>query len=179
MRDVLSMSTQDKIAEAMRRSLPLLPAAAREQVQAMLSPESLAIIAATVALWAGSHFFGVGELVDIILLVTGFALLGLSVISGAEELYKFATQAAGAHSEADLDQAAGHLRGPSTSWAFPSSRPSCSTAARGPSQHAAHRDSGRMSRSAPRPRRALRPSPGPSPCPAERSAKRTGGGISR
>lgn len=109
MPDVQSMSTQDKIGEALRRSLPLLPAEARKQVEAMLSPESLAIIGATLIAWGGSHLVGIGEIVDIILLVVGFAVLGLSVISGAQELGKFASGAVGAQTEADLDEAARHF----------------------------------------------------------------------
>ena len=103
------LSTQERIAEAMRRSLPLLPAEARHQVEALISPESLAIIAGTLLLWAGSHFFGVGEIVDIILLTVGFAVLGLSVFTGGQELYKFATTAVDARTDADLQRAAQHF----------------------------------------------------------------------
>ena len=103
------LSTQERIAEAMRRSLPLLPAEARHQVEALISPESLAIIAGTLLLWAGSQFFGVGEIVDIILLTVGFAVLGLSVFSGGQELYNFATTAVGARTDADLQRAAHHF----------------------------------------------------------------------
>ena len=102
-------SAQDRIAEAIRRALPMLPAEARHQVEAMLSPESLAIIAGTLIVWAGSHFFGVGEIVDIILLVVGFAVLGVAVFSGARELYLFATTAIDARTGADLDRAARHF----------------------------------------------------------------------
>jgi hypothetical protein len=109
MADVKTMSTQEKIGEAIRRSLPLLPAEAREQVKAMLTPESLAIISGTLVVWAGSHFFGVGEIVDVILLVIGFAAVGLGVFSGAEELYNFATTAINAQLDADLDRAAQHF----------------------------------------------------------------------
>lgn len=105
----LTLSTQDKIAEAIRRSLPMLPSEARHQVEAMLTPTSLAIIAGTLIVWAGSHFFGVGEIVDIILLVVGFFAVGLSVISGAQELYRFATTAVNAQTESDLNQAARHF----------------------------------------------------------------------
>jgi hypothetical protein len=68
------LSAQDKIGKAIRRSLPMLPAEAQHLVQAMLSPESLAIVASTLIVWAGSHFFGVGEIADIILLGMGFTL---------------------------------------------------------------------------------------------------------
>jgi hypothetical protein len=105
----LTLSTQDKIAEAIRRSLPLLPSEARHQVEAMLTPTSLAIIAGTLVVWAGSHFFGAGEIVDIILLGVGFFTVGLSVFSGAQELYRFATTAVNAQTDSDLNQAAQHF----------------------------------------------------------------------
>lgn len=75
----------------------------------MLEPRTLAITAATLAVWAGSHFFGVGEIVDIILLVVGAVTLGFSVFEGARELYDFATAAVNAKSEHDLDVAADHF----------------------------------------------------------------------
>jgi hypothetical protein len=109
MSNVMQMSDRERVAEAMRRSLPLLPQDARLTVQAMLSPQSLAIMTGTLVVWAGSHFFGVGEIVDVILLVVGVAALGLSVFSGAEELYDFARRAVAARSDPDLDAAAQHF----------------------------------------------------------------------
>jgi len=109
MADVARMSAAEKIEEAMRRSLPRLGPDARMQVEAMLSPASLAIITATLIAWAGSHFIGVGEIADIILLVAGFALLGMSAYSGAKELVSFARAALGATNDAALDEAAEHF----------------------------------------------------------------------
>jgi hypothetical protein len=100
------MSTRDKIAEAMGRSLPLLPSNARELVVSMLRPESIAVISGTLIAWAGSHFFGIGEIVDVILLGVGVAVLGLSVIDGASELYDFVNGATNARTSQDLDRAA-------------------------------------------------------------------------
>ena len=97
------------LAEAMRRSLPLLPAEARSVVAAMIEPRALAIMAGTLGLWAGSHLFGVGEIADIILLTIGFAALGMSVFAGAEALYDFATTALNARTEQDLDTSARHF----------------------------------------------------------------------
>jgi hypothetical protein len=107
--DVGGMSPQTKIELAIRRSLPMLPAEARQQVMQMLTPTSLAIMGGTLVAWAGSHLFGIGEIVDVILLVTGFALVGLSAVTGAQELYAFATGAIRARSDADLDRAAKHF----------------------------------------------------------------------
>jgi Novel toxin 17 len=103
------LSATDKIGEAMRRSLPRLPGEAQRVVLNMLEPENLAIIGATVVVWAASHFFGVGEIVDLILLVVGVAALGFSVFSGARELYYFVTTAVNAQSGQDLDVAAQHF----------------------------------------------------------------------
>lgn len=104
-----TMSTTERVGEAMRRALPLLPGEARQTVEAMLEPAALAIVAATLVVWAGSHFFGVGEVVDVILLVVGFAALGTAVFSGASELYDFAQKSVNAGSDADLDEAAKHF----------------------------------------------------------------------
>ncbi|HET7863439.1 MAG TPA: hypothetical protein VFL86_03445 [Burkholderiaceae bacterium] len=49
--EILRMSSADKIAEAMHRSLPFVPAAARSTVDAMLRPETQAIVAGTLAVW--------------------------------------------------------------------------------------------------------------------------------
>jgi hypothetical protein len=100
------MSSRDKVAEAMNRSLPELPSNARALVVSMLKPESIAIIAGTLVVWAGSHFFGIGEIVDVILLGVGTAVFGLSVIDGASELYDFANGAINARTNQDLDRAA-------------------------------------------------------------------------
>lgn len=109
MSDASNLSTTERVGEALRRSLPLLPGEARGTVEAMLQPETLAIVAGTLVVWAGSHFFGVGEVVDIILLVVGFAALGMSVFSGASELYAFTDKAVNGSTSADLDEAAAHF----------------------------------------------------------------------
>lgn len=104
-----SMSAKDKIGEAMRRSLPQLPDNAKATVLQMLQPWSLAIIAATLVAWVVSQFFGVGEIVDLILVVAGVFSLGFSVFSGARELYDFAKTAVNARTDHDLDIAADHF----------------------------------------------------------------------
>jgi hypothetical protein len=52
--DVARLSMTEKVGEAMRRSLPLVHDSARRVIEAMLSPEALATIAATLCFWAGS-----------------------------------------------------------------------------------------------------------------------------
>jgi hypothetical protein len=100
------MSAQEKTAEAIRRSVKYMPAQLGQAVKALLSPASLAIITATLVAWAGSQFFGIGEIVDIILLAGGFLLLGWSVKDVAVSLYRFATGALNAKTDRDLEVAA-------------------------------------------------------------------------
>ena len=104
-----AMSPAEKIGEALRRSLPLLPADARAEVEKLLEPATLALVAGTLAVWAGSHFFGVGEIVDVILLVVGAAFLGMAAWDAARELTLFATSALDARTSADLDRSAHHF----------------------------------------------------------------------
>src|SRR5690242_11845352 len=78
----------------------------REMVDALLSPVNLAVVVATLAAWAGSHLFGIGEIVDVLLLVVGAFTIGWSVGDVATSLYTFAERTARARSEQDLDAAA-------------------------------------------------------------------------
>jgi hypothetical protein len=49
---------------------------------------------------------GVGEIVDIVLMIGGFLLLGKSVFDLAEDLFKFSKLTVGGHSDAELNEAA-------------------------------------------------------------------------
>ena len=99
-------SSLDNVEEAIRRSLRYMPASAAAQLQAFLTPESLEILGGTTVVWAGSHLFGVGEVVDVALLLFGAAMVGASIGQVVEDLYTFATAAIGAKSDADIDRAA-------------------------------------------------------------------------
>jgi hypothetical protein len=98
-------SSNDKVREAILRSKRFIPADLAHQVDGLLSPENLAIMTGTVVVWAGSHFFGVGEVVDVGLLLMGAFLIGWSIESVASDLVEFGTTAVRARSDADLDRA--------------------------------------------------------------------------
>ncbi|HEV2864855.1 MAG TPA: hypothetical protein VGX48_27930 [Pyrinomonadaceae bacterium] len=106
---VEKMTTAEKIAEAIRRSIPMLPADAREEVEALLTPQALSVMAGVLVLWVVAHFFGIGEIADVVLLVVGVVALGGVAVQAAEELYNFASYAVGAKREEDLDRAAKHF----------------------------------------------------------------------
>lgn len=100
---------KDKFAEALRRTAPKLPGSMRHEFEALLSPTSLGIVAGSLVVWAGSHAFGVGELVDIVLLAGGAIFLGMAVFDVASELGDFLVVTSNATEEKDLDEAASHL----------------------------------------------------------------------
>src|SRR3954453_19513047 len=106
MSNVSRWPVTEKIAEAIRRSSAHMPNSVAVQLQAFLEPDTLAIIAGTLAIWAGSHFFGVGEVVDVGLLLVGAFMIGWSINDVVRDLVDFGTTAYGSGSEADLDRAA-------------------------------------------------------------------------
>ena len=106
---IVNMSDTDKLGEALSRSLSKLGPEAREEVEKLLEPEVLAIVAGVLVVWIASHFIGIGEIVDIILLVVGVFAIGMAVFDGVEHLYDFASIALNAQSEKDLDKAAEHF----------------------------------------------------------------------
>ena len=99
----------DKFTEVLRRTGPKLPGSMQREFGALLSPASLEILAGTLVVWAGSHAFGVGEVVDIVLLAGGVLCLGLAVFDVAGELGDFLVVTSTATDEKDLDEAASHL----------------------------------------------------------------------
>ena len=103
------MNKFEKLEKAIRRSIPLLPPEAQQQVREMLSLSSLIIISGTLTVWAGSHLIGVGEIIDLILLLAGSAVLGASFGRGAIELQNFAITAIRAQNDSDIDRAAQHF----------------------------------------------------------------------
>ena len=104
--DLAYGSSKEKIVAAMVRSKHYLPAAIGAQIDALLSPANVGIVVGTLALWAGSHFFGVGEIVDVALLLVGAFFIGWSITDVLENLVRFARTALTARNDADLDTAA-------------------------------------------------------------------------
>lgn len=86
-------SSAQKVGEALRRSLPHLPAHLRGQVEMLLTPEALAMITGVLVVWAGAHFTGVGEVADLVLLTVGVFAIGAAV--GYVTLVSMWSEAAG------------------------------------------------------------------------------------
>jgi hypothetical protein len=100
------MSNQDRLAEVLKRSKKNFGPDVASAIDSMLSPTNLAILAGTLVVWAGSHLFGVGEIIDVVLLAVGAFTIGWSIKDVAEELFTFADRTINARSELDLENAA-------------------------------------------------------------------------
>jgi hypothetical protein len=107
--NIAQWSAAQKIGETLRRSLPRLGPEARQQLESFLSPQALAVMGAVLVAWVASHFFGVGEVIDIILVVVGAFAIGLAVFDGVDHLFEFASGALNAKSEDDLEKASKHF----------------------------------------------------------------------
>jgi hypothetical protein len=108
-KEVWGCSLQEKFAEVLRRTAPKLPATMRKEFEALLSPANVGVMAATLVVWAGSHAFAVGEYVDVALLVSGVAFLGVAAFDVASDLGECLVVTSSATSEEDLDTAASYL----------------------------------------------------------------------
>jgi hypothetical protein len=98
-----------KLEEALKRALPLLGPEARAQVSALLTPQTVGVMATVLVAWVLSHAVGIGEIVDIVILAVGVVGIGFSVFQGVDELYEFAMGTYKAGTTRDLDVAAGHF----------------------------------------------------------------------
>lgn len=106
---VADMDLEDRFMVVMQRTAPKLPGDIREEFEALLSPAALAIVVGVLAVWAGSHYFGVGFVVDAILIGGGVIFLGWQVWDAADDFISFLKLTYSAENENDLDSAATHL----------------------------------------------------------------------
>jgi hypothetical protein len=104
--NVAAMPLTERLREVLTRSKKNFGPDVGAAIDSLLSPTNLAILAGTLTVWAGSHFFGVGEIVDVLLLVVGAFTIGWSIGDVARDLYTFTERTVNARTEADLDAAA-------------------------------------------------------------------------
>ena len=107
--DVAHWPLERKLIEAARRTTGKLPSEMRAQFAVLFAPESIAITGLVLAFWAGSHLVGVGEVIDIVLLLIALGTVGWQAFQVGRDIGAFLQIAASARSEADLDRAADRL----------------------------------------------------------------------
>lgn len=106
---VATMSNLEKLEEAFKRAISRVDDEASRQLEELLTPENIAIMAGTMALWAASHGTPIGWIVDGVLLGVGIFTIGTEIFEAGKDIFEFATGALGAETEADLDRAGQHL----------------------------------------------------------------------
>ena len=89
-RAIASWSFEQRLEASFKRTLPKLGPEIRDQLAAMITPQSLGIIASVLVAWIVSHAFGVGEAIDIVIAGVGALAIGLAVFSALDHLYDFA-----------------------------------------------------------------------------------------
>lgn len=107
--NVNMMDLQGKLQVSITKTATLLPAEVGQHLLALITPQALATMAGIVVIWAGSHFFGIGEIADVILLIVGWVAVGGVAAEAGKKLYDFAIKTHSARTEADLDAAAHDL----------------------------------------------------------------------
>jgi hypothetical protein len=103
---VRSLPIELRIEEVLRRTPPYLPQAMRADFMALLSPEYLAITVGVLAAWAVSHAFGIGFIIDALLVIAGAVLFGMAIVDVARKLHQCLELAATAQTEEGLDESA-------------------------------------------------------------------------
>lgn len=109
MNSIADMTPADKLEASFTRALPLLPADVAHELKTLITPEAIATMAAFLVVWAGSHFFGIGEIADIVLLIVGVVALGGVAWKAGKDMVIFIKRSLGAKSDKDFDIAAKHF----------------------------------------------------------------------
>lgn len=103
------LSQSQRLLEVLKRAIRMLPGETGDKLSALLSPTTLIVVAASLAVWAASHAFGVGEAVDLLMLGVGAIFIGREALDVLRHISSFASLTFGAKTEGDLDAAARHL----------------------------------------------------------------------
>jgi hypothetical protein len=106
---VSRMSRSEKLRAAIMRSRLYLSPEVGDKLMALVTPEALAIIGGTAVLWTAGHFFGVSEVVDILLVGVGVYALGSEALTAGKDLISFVDLSLNARTPADLDNAGRHF----------------------------------------------------------------------
>lgn len=103
------MTNEQRLAVVVERAANQLGGEVGAQLRAMLTPAAAATMVAVLVVWAGSHFFGVGEIADVVLLIVGYVALGGVAWEAGQHLVAFGQQTINAQRDEELSQAADHL----------------------------------------------------------------------
>ena len=107
--NIAGVSVEERLRMTIEVTTPKVAPEVGQQLKQLLQPQTLAIAAGILVIWAGLHFTGVGEVADAAILVVGWIALGAAAWQGARELVAFAIGVKQARTPQDIDRAADHL----------------------------------------------------------------------
>jgi hypothetical protein len=108
-RPVAQWPIEDRVAEVIRRAVPKVPGDIGETLLSLLSPESLAIVVATIAISAAANLTPYGWAADAVIVGIAFGFGGMAAIHALGDLVACFRQTVAAKSIQDLDEAADAL----------------------------------------------------------------------
>jgi hypothetical protein len=108
-RPVSQWSPEERIAEVIRRALPKVPGDVGQALLSLLTPESLAIIAGTIAIGVAANLTPYGWAADAFIMGVAFGFGGVAAIYALGDLVECFKRTANAQSDQDLDVAADAL----------------------------------------------------------------------
>ena len=106
--DVSQLVPVEKLAQAVSRSAKALPEELAEELRALFTPATLATMVGVFAAYIAAHATGIGQAMDIGMLIAGGIFFGLDAFAIFKDLAGFAG-AVNATTEEELDRAGEHL----------------------------------------------------------------------
>ena len=106
--DVSQLDAANKLAFAAKLSVAFLPATLAREVLAIFTPATVASMAAIFAVYMAAHATGVGQAIDIGMLIAGGVFFGMDAFTIFTDIAGFAN-AVNAQNEDDLEIAGQHL----------------------------------------------------------------------
>lgn len=101
-----SSEAMAKVMDAIDRSYKYMPGEVAEAVRAIFTAQNIALMAGALSVYAVSHFFGVGFILDAIVVVVTVVCVGALAADAVLKFVEFYTLATGATTEAELEEAA-------------------------------------------------------------------------
>jgi len=104
-----SSSFEERLKFVFTRTVDKVGPEAKAELLQLLSADSLKLIAGVLLAWIVAHAFGLGEIIDAILLVGGALSVGWAIFDGVDHLYEFAKLTYTGRSASEFEMAADHL----------------------------------------------------------------------
>ena len=106
--NVAELNNVEKLTEAVTRSASALPQEIASELLAIFTPATLATMVSVFAVYIAAHSVGIGQAMDIGMLIAGGIFFGLDAFTIFKDIAGFAN-AVNAETESDLDKAGQHL----------------------------------------------------------------------